>query len=39
MSAVQALWELIADHPLPALAALAAAILYVRMMGGGPTTL
>ncbi len=39
MSIVEAVLELIGEHPLPALGVLLAAILYVRMMGGGPSTL
>lgn len=39
MSIVQALLEVVGDHPLPSLGALLAAILYVRMMGSGPSTL
>lgn len=38
MGILEAVFELVREHPLPALAIAVAATVYVRMMSGGPST-
>jgi hypothetical protein len=33
----QSVWDVLRDHPMLSVGVLLAALLYVRLMGGGPT--